>query len=123
MNTVERKSFENVDAFRQFASHVPLLYFHVFDRVPNERILLALHDCRDDEEVVLLDVAEDSGFLREAQVTVGITQDHQFISQPLSEVHGVHAWAKGTLIAFASDPGEVPELMQKARRFAFPPTA
>ena len=121
MKTLERKSFQDEAAFRLFASRVPLLYFHVFETTPNEQVLLALQSCGEGEKVILLDITEDSGFLAQTQVTVEITQVHQFISKPLSQVCGVGAWAKGTLVDFVQDTNGIPELMHKARRFAIPP--
>ena len=56
MKIFERKSFQHADAFRLFASRVPLLYFHVFEKAPNEQILLDLQSCGENEEVILLDV-------------------------------------------------------------------
>jgi hypothetical protein len=68
--------------------------------------------------VLLMDVAEDRGFLTGTPITVDITQNRQFISRPLAECRGVGAWAKGTLFGFEPDEKEMEAFVAKARAFA-----
>jgi len=84
-------------------------------------MLDALGNCGDDEALLLLNVAEDQGFLRQTQVTTEITQDHRFISKPLCDLGGLWAWAKGTLIDFCEDHFGVERVIQNGRRFALAP--
>lgn len=123
MKTINRKSFGNLAEFREFAKRFPVVYFHVFEGTPSLDVLEGFRCCREDEELICLDVAEDRGFLAETKVTVEISKDHQFVSKPLAEVRGFGAWVKGNLVDIHQDVNCIPDLLQRARRFGFPPVA
>jgi hypothetical protein len=120
MKSVEQRSFSDSDQFREYAMIAPLLYFHVFEGKPDQRFLDALSGCGDDEALLLLDVAEDQGFLKKTRVTTEITPERRFISKALCELRGLWAWGKGTVIDSVSEPADVGRVIESAHRFAFP---
>ncbi|MBL8797844.1 MAG: hypothetical protein JNM56_28360 [Planctomycetia bacterium] len=121
MKAIEQRAFRDMDEFREFAARFPVLYFHVFEGSPDDQTIAAFKKCGDDEALVLLDVADDLGFLDQTQVTVEVTRDHQFVSKPLRLLRGVGAWAKGTLVDFAQDTAGIAGMIQLAQRFSFLP--
>lgn len=92
----------------------------MFKAEPDVQVLSALSAVRKSEKVALLAIDEDAGFLANTFFT-DVTADRKFLSFPFSEKPGVFAWAKGTLIDFTEDTSRIPDLMEHARRFAFPP--
>jgi hypothetical protein len=121
MKSIERRSFANLQEFREYAWNAArLVYYYVFDGTPNQRIIDSLAGCGPDEALVLLDVAEDRGLLRQTDVTVDITPDREFVTRKMAEYPGLGAWAKGTSVRFVTDPSDVPSLVEYSRRFALP---
>jgi hypothetical protein len=112
--------FASLDEFKNYTVRNELLFFHVFEDCPNHRILQLLSECADNERVLLLDVANDTGFLKNTPITVEITADRRFISRPLAELRGLGAWAKGTLFGFEENEAEIGSFVSKARAFARP---
>ena len=122
MKNPERKSFADIQEFRDYARDAAgLVYYHVFRGAPDPRMIDALAGRGPDEALVLLDLDEDRGFLAGTDVTVDITPERVFITMKMAERPGLGAWAKGTSVDFVADPDDVAALVAGARRFAFPP--
>lgn len=124
MKSIERKSFADLREFREYAWNTArLVYYHVFDRVPDRLVIESLAGCGPDEALVLLDVAEDRGFLTQTDVTVDITPDREFITRKMADRPGLGSWAKGTPVRFVTDLSDIPDLIEYSRRFALPSRA
>jgi len=122
MKSIERASFATMREFCEYAWKAGrLVYYYVFNGTPDQRMIDALAACGPDEALVLLDVAEDRGFLKQTNVTVDITPDHEFITRKMAERPGLGGWAKGAFLEFVTDPADVPRLIEYSRCFAFPP--
>lgn len=122
MKNIERKSFTNWKEFIAYAwKAAPLVYYYVFNGTPDQRMLDALGDLGPDEALILLDVTEDQGLLRDTKVAVDISPEHEFITRSMGERSGLGAWARGALLDFATEPSEVGPLIEYSRKFAFPP--
>jgi hypothetical protein len=124
MKSRQRQSFADFRGFREFACHAAtLVYYHVFYRDLDADLIASLleSDCEPDEALILLDIAEDRGFLKQTDVTVDITPDRVFVTRKMAERPGLGAWAKGTFVGFVTKPCDVPDFVEHSRRFAFPP--
>jgi hypothetical protein len=122
MKSIERASFASVMEFCEYAWKAGrLAYYHVFDGMPDQHMIDALADCGPDEALVLLDVSEDRGLLKQTNVTVDIMSDHEFVTRKMAERPGLGGWAKGAFLEFVTDPSDVPRLIEYSRRVAFPP--
>ena len=121
MKSIERKSFADLREFREYAWNTArLVYYHVFNEVPDRRVVESLVGCGPDEALVLLDTAEDRGFLARTDVTVDVTPDREFITEKMADRLGLGAWAKGTPVRFVTDLSGIPDLIEYSRRFALP---
>ena len=106
MKSIERASFLNEAEFREYAGKTALMYFHVFSGSPDQGMMDALSECGPEEALVLLDVEEDRGFLKEAG---------------LDKRCGLGAWTKSAFIDFTDTVEGVLDVVRNGRRFAFPP--
>ena len=121
MKSIERVSFANIQEFRDYASKASrLVYYYVFNFTPDQRMIDPLSACGQDEALLLLDITQDRGLLRQTDVTVDITPDREFVTRKMSEHPGLGAWAKGTFVDFVTDPSDIPSLIEYSRRFALP---
>ncbi len=116
---IDQQAFRNKVEFLKYSMVAPVVYFHIFEGQPDSEILRALDECSDDEALVLLDVLDDQGFLRDTTRTVEISTDHQFVGKPLLEHRGIGAWAKGTLVAWADTAEDMGDLLAAVQRFVF----
>jgi hypothetical protein len=119
-NNFLNTEFASLDEFKNSLARNELLFFHIFEKHPNNRVLQMLSQCADNERVLLLDVANDTGFLKNTPITVDITADRRIISRPLAELRGLGAWAKGTLFGFEDNEAEIGSFVSRARAFAHP---
>jgi hypothetical protein len=119
-NNFVNTKFSSLDEFKNSLVRNELLFFHIFEEHPNNRLLQLLSHCADNERVLLLDVAKDTGFLRNTPITVDITANRTFASRPLAELRGLGAWAKGTFFGFEENEAEIGSFVSKARAFAHP---
>lgn len=119
MRSTERKSFVDLREFCEYAwKTAPLVYYHVFNRIPDRRVIESLANCGPDESLVLLDIANDRGLLARTDVTVDITPDGEFLTRKMADHHGLGAWARGTSVGFVTEPSDIPGLIEDSRRFA-----
>ncbi len=109
-------TFASFDEFKHNLVAKELLFFHVFHGTPSDDVLRLLSEGKENERVLLLDVAKDRGFLNGTPITV--TSDRKFVSKPLAEMRGVGAWAKGAFFGFEEKIGEIASFISKARAFA-----
>ena len=81
MKTPERRSFADIQEFRDYARNAArLVYYHVFRGTPDPKMIGALAGCGPEEALVLLDLDEDRGFLTGTDVTVDITHEGGFVT-------------------------------------------
>lgn len=113
-------SFKSFDDFKSVLGDARLIFFHVFEGEPESSILQHFEAPSQGELLLLFDVERDEGFLARTPVTVEITDaPRRFLSKPLIQLRGLGAWAKGTLVDFELHSDRYPELIRKARLFAF----
>lgn len=120
MKTIERRAFANFDEFRQHVQEFRLVFFHVFDATPDQRVLDEFGTYSAHELVVLLDVREDKGFLGQNLIGIDITRDKRTVSKPLIEMRGLGAWAKGRVICATEDPTLFDDVVRTARQYILP---
>jgi len=122
MKTVEKRAFVNDREFREYCRIAKVVYFYIYESVPDETTLTTLDNTAGpDEAVVLLDVSTDRGFLHNTTRTVEILRNPlRFVSKPFAETPGVGAWVHGTMVGFAETEAQLAALIRESRRVAFP---
>jgi hypothetical protein len=122
MSIIERRSFSSDVEFSDYCRVWRVVHYYIYERSPDQAVLDALSNLGPEEVVVLLNVADDGGFLSGTRMTSEILRDPiRFIGKPLAEFRGVGSRARGVPIGFAKDATEILHLIAESRRFAFPP--
>lgn len=110
-----KAAFSNLDELRRAFGGGQLVFFHVFKGQPNMSLLKVLAHCLRDEPVLLLDVAQDGGMLRDTPVN-GALSTGQVRLTPLVNLRGVGAWADGAVIGFEEQDAQVPAFVAATRQ-------
>ncbi len=84
-------------------------------------MLDALGQAEPEAFLLLLDTAEDLGFLANTEVTLDITPQRFFVTETLARRRGLGSWARGAFLDFADEPGKVPALVAYGRNFVSDP--
>ena len=115
-----RATFSNFEEFKKEASANEPLFFLVFEKRPNDTVLKLLAEHADCERVLLLDVAEDRGFLKNTPITVDGTPAREVLSKPLAELRGIGAWARGTFLGFEVNEAAMASFISRVCAFGRP---
>jgi hypothetical protein len=123
MAIIHDASFRAFDEFSTILGEFKLIFYHIFDTEPDQKLVRFFESSSYDEILLLFNIKKDKGFLAKTQITVEITPPpREFISRPLIELLGLGSWAKGTPYGSESDETKYLDLINESRTFAFGPS-
>jgi hypothetical protein len=110
-------AFSSFEEFKKRAVK-ELVFFHVFEGNPSAAVQKLLSTCQENECILLLDVGNDRGFLKNTPIKVSVTADSHPVSKPLGDLRGLGAWAKGMNFGFEENEAAFESFISTARAFA-----
>ena len=115
LRIIQQQSFACFEEFRECAKQVRLLFFHVYTGQPDPLVFEALSTWSPNEALLLMDVDEDRGFLRNTIAPSSITKDKTAPSRPLIELRGLGAWADRSIVGFTEIPDLFDHIVRQGR--------
>ena len=112
---VDRQAFADFEGFRVYTQAYRLVFFHVFTGQPDPQVYDALSTWSPHEALLLLEVNEDQGFLRQTLIAAELTKGKNAASRPLVELRGLGAWADRAIVGFTEDPALFEKIVRDGR--------
>jgi hypothetical protein len=117
MKKMETRSFADQTEFCEYCRPKKIVYFYIFQGVPQPQIVEVLvRESGPDESILLLRAEDDRGFLKDQSEL--IRENGQLTTRRWIDAQGVRSWSHGMLGGTYEDGEDLAPLFRNARKCA-----